>query len=113
MHGYPGLTIKRRTEAAENLLQENEPVLLATCTFTNGAYQVVAPGTSTYHRCTAQNTNFSNFAYEVELTIVTGDCEGMLFRASASLWHYYYFRICQDGTYALYLYTHTGAGSVN
>ena len=44
--------------------------------------------------------------YEVELTIVTGDCGGMLFRATASLWHYYYFRICQDGTYAFYLYTH-------
>jgi len=88
-----------------------KPTQFGTCTFTNGAYQVVAPGTSTYHRCTAQNTSFGNFAYEVEQTIVTGDCGGMLFRATASLWHYYHFRICQDGTYAFYLYTHTGGAS--
>jgi hypothetical protein len=26
-------------------------------------------------------------------------------------WHYYCFRICQDGIYAFYLYTHTGGAS--
>ena len=88
-----------------------KPTQFGTCTFTDDAYQVVAPSTSTYHRCTAQNTNFGNFAYEVELTVVMGDCGGILFRANASLWHYYYFHICQDGTYALYLYTHTGSPS--
>jgi hypothetical protein len=88
-----------------------KPTQFGTCTFTDNAYHVVAPNTNTYHRCTAQNTNFRNFVYEVELTIVTGDCGGILFRANASLWHYYYFHICQDGTYALYLYTHTGSAN--
>ncbi|HYU73227.1 MAG TPA: hypothetical protein VEL31_11160, partial [Ktedonobacteraceae bacterium] len=115
-NAYPpaGATLVLNDPLSDNSKGYNwdlKPTQFGTCTFTNGAYQVVAPGTSTYHRCTAENTNFGNFAYEVELTIVTGDCGGMLFRATASLWHYYYFRICQDGTYAFYLYTHTGGAS--
>ncbi len=84
------------------------PTTFGTCTFTGGAYQVAAPSSDTYHRCIAENTNFSNFIYEVELTISTGDCGGILFRAHASLYHYYYFRICQNGSYSLWLYTQSG-----
>src|SRR5262249_45369383 len=41
---------------------------------------------------------FSNFAFEVQLTIIQGDCGGMLFRADNE-GHYYFFDICENGTY--------------
>jgi hypothetical protein len=87
---------------------DSNPTSFGTCTFTGGAYQVAATSIGTYHRCIAENTNFSNFIHEVELTISTGDCGGILFRADASLYHYYYFRICQNGSYSLWLYTQSG-----
>jgi len=88
-----------------------KPTQYGTCTFTNEGYDVAAPTTPTYHRCIAQNTSFSNFAYEVELAIIAGDCGAIIFRADATLYHYYYFHICQDGTYALWRYDHSGPQS--
>jgi hypothetical protein len=35
----------------------------------------------------------------------------IIFRANATLYHYYYFRVCQDGTYALWRYDHSGPQS--
>lgn len=87
---------------------DTAPTQFGTCTFTAEGYHVAAPGSSTYHRCMAQNTNFTNFAYEVDMTIIAGDCGAIIFRGNASLYHYYYFRICQDGTYMLWLYSHSG-----
>lgn len=78
------------------------------CTFTGGAYQVSSPISPLYHGCAALNTNFSNLAYEVSLKIVAGDCGAIIFRANLAIYHYYYFRICQNGTYQLLLYTNNG-----
>ncbi|HEX6481855.1 MAG TPA: serine/threonine-protein kinase [Ktedonobacteraceae bacterium] len=79
-----------------------------TCSFINGAFHVVSPTSPYYHSCAAQNTNFSNFAYEVEVTIISGNCGAIIFRANVSLHQYYFFRICQDGSYQFLLYTQTG-----
>jgi hypothetical protein len=84
------------------------PTSFGTCTFTGGAYDVVATNNHTYHRCGAQGTNFSNFTYEVEVKILTGSCAAMIFRGDFPNYHYYYFHICQDGSYALWLYTQNG-----
>lgn len=84
------------------------PTSFGTCTFTGGAYDVVATNNHTYHRCGAQGTNFSNFAYEVEVKILTGSCAAVIFRGDFPNFHYYYFHICQDGSYALRLYTQNG-----
>lgn len=90
---------------------DTQPTQFGTCTFTTEGYHAAAPGASTYHRCMAQNTNFSNFVYEVNMTITAGDCGLILFRGNASLYHYYYFHVCQDSTYALQLYSHSGSES--
>ena len=87
---------------------DTQPTQFGTCTFTTEGYHAAAPGASTYHRCMAQNTNFGNFAFEVNMTITSGDCGLILFRGNASLYHYYYFHVCQDGTYALWLFSHSG-----
>jgi hypothetical protein len=61
-----------------------------------------------FHYCLAASTGLSDFAYEVRMTILKGDGGGLLFRADGTNSHFYYFRICRNGSYALYLYTDTG-----
>src|SRR5207248_2461012 len=40
----------------------------ATCSFTNGAYQATQPNPGYFHACMAQATDYSNFAFEVQMT---------------------------------------------
>ncbi len=82
------------------------------CEFTNGAYQVTTPQrrTNWSHRCTASATevanNFTNFAFEVQMTIVKGDEGGMIFRCNVRgvPVNFYYFHISQTGSYTLDIY---------
>jgi serine/threonine protein kinase len=74
------------------------------CTFTGGAYHASESQKGYFNACIAQNTSFSNFVYEAQMTIISGDCGALIFRADGSNGKYYYFRICQDGTYALIRY---------
>ena len=72
-----------------------------TCAFTGGAYHVNVlqrPGKG----CVA-STNFSDFAYQVQMTIVKGDGGDILFRDDAKGNGYYFF-IGQDGTYGFGIY---------
>ena len=39
------------------------------------------------------------------MTIIAGNCGGIIFRADFTVRHYYLFSICQDGSYQLRLYT--------
>lgn len=79
-----------------------------TCSFTGGVYKVSSPITPLYHACAALNTNFSNFAYEVELTIIEGNCGAIIIRGDITVKHYYFFRICQNGSYDLLVYAGSG-----
>ncbi|GAC1455504.1 MAG: hypothetical protein PVS3B3_08060 [Ktedonobacteraceae bacterium] len=74
------------------------------CQFAQGAYHVVMTQEGALHYCTAGDTGISNYAYEVRMTIVTGDEGGIIFRADGLNGKFYYFRIGRDGSYALYLY---------
>src|SRR6266852_3872682 len=42
------------------------------CAFSGGTYHVSAPGTPFFASCAARSTNFSNFIYEVQMTIIKG-----------------------------------------
>ncbi len=84
---------------------DEQPTQYGTCRFSNGAYHVAAPTTPFYHSCAARNTNFTNFAYEVQMTIVSGNCGAIIFRADIQNFRYYYFSICEDGSYQLLLFT--------
>ena len=77
------------------------------CNFTGRGYDVTSPQTPLFQICAAQNTNFSNFAYEIELTFIAGNCGAIIFRSDAND-HFYFFRICPNGTYQLLLYTQPG-----
>ena len=54
--------------------------------------------------CYADATNFSNFVYEVQMTIHQGSQGGILFRANKSKGQYYLFRIGTDSSYTLEVY---------
>jgi transcriptional regulator with XRE-family HTH domain len=77
----------------------------ASCQFKQGAYHAFQPRQGYFHACIAQLTDFSNFAYEVDMTILHGDYAGILFRAVDSIdSHYYLFRVNKDGSYAFKRY---------
>jgi transcriptional regulator with XRE-family HTH domain len=73
-----------------------------TCRFTHGAYHVSQQLTTSLVSCPAHEI-FSNFAFEVQLTITRGGCGGVVFRDD-NAGHFYYFRICEDGIYAVLKY---------
>jgi hypothetical protein len=55
----------------------------------------------TYVPCFAQASNFSNFAFQVQMTILKGDGGGLVFRADAANAKFYLFRITHDGLLTL------------
>lgn len=46
------------------------------------------------------------------MKIMKGACGAILFRVNSSDSNYYYFRICQDGTYALYFYMNNNGSTL-
>jgi eukaryotic-like serine/threonine-protein kinase len=72
----------------------------ASCTFANGGYDVTQPKQGFFHSCTAYNTNFSNFAFEVQATVISGDYMGVIFCKEATN-SYYIFIIHMNGSYSL------------
>jgi hypothetical protein len=73
------------------------------CIFTGGAYHTSTQLKNTAVACSASSTNFSNFAYQVEMTIVKGAFGGIFFRCDKAKMKYYEFDIGRDGRYNLRL----------
>ncbi len=72
-----------------------------TCTFTGGVYQSSIPQDGVFHSCLALNADFSNFAFEVQATITSGNYSGIVFRASRATTQFYYFLINRNGDFFL------------
>ena len=72
------------------------------CKFTKGAYHVSQTQKGYIGLCFARNTNFSNFAFQVRMRILKGDCGGLLFR-SHPITDFYFFEICYNGSSHLFL----------
>ncbi|MFL5699459.1 MAG: hypothetical protein ACJ797_20455, partial [Ktedonobacteraceae bacterium] len=75
------------------------------CAFTGGAYHASMPQKGYIAPCFAQATSFSNFSYQVQMTIVKGDQGGIALRANTNKGSFYYFHISTSGTYALETYS--------
>jgi hypothetical protein len=72
------------------------------CAFIGATYHAIAPSPDFSDYCTANATNFSNFAFEVSMKIIKGDAGGVLFRVENTKPNRYYdFYVGQDGTYGL------------
>lgn len=75
-----------------------------TCGFSRGSYHSYMPKAGYFQPCFARNSSFSNFAYQVNMTIAQGDEGGLIFRADELNNKLYLFRISASGAYNLYLY---------
>ncbi len=75
------------------------------CAFTGKVYQAVEAQSGYFATCFAQSTDFSNLAYQVQMTIEAGDQGGITFRSDSSTGSFYYFEINKDGTYMLKAYS--------
>jgi hypothetical protein len=69
------------------------------CNFTNGVYQATVSSAGYFIRCMAQTTNFSNVAYQVEMSVTAGDGGGLIFRSNTNA--EYRFRVDASGHYDL------------
>ncbi|HWZ19447.1 MAG TPA: hypothetical protein VNW73_11665 [Ktedonobacteraceae bacterium] len=74
------------------------------CGFSGSAYHIYVSQLTSNHYCPAGVTNFSNFTYQVQMTVVRGDAGGIVFRIDDANQSDYYFRIGIDGSYALDIY---------
>lgn len=70
------------------------------CDFENASYVVTRNG-SDYSNCPAQQPDFTNFIFRVQMKMFSGDYGGIEFRYDASNDQFYYFRIDQNGAYQL------------
>jgi hypothetical protein len=83
------------------------------CFFNSSDYQVDENQQDFFQPCLAETTAFSNFAYQVSMTINQGDQAGIIFRASPTKDSFYFFHVGIDGTYALDLYkSHSQAATL-
>ena len=73
------------------------------CGFSGGAYHASIDQKGFYFACAAQNTSFSNFAYQVQMTITKGDAGGVFFRGNRSASQFYLLSIARDGTFDLFI----------
>lgn len=73
------------------------------CGFNGGALHSSVPSKGFYVACFARATNFSNFAFQVQMTILKGDEGGILFRANPATYQYYFLIVSRSGAYSLYL----------
>ncbi len=73
------------------------------CQFSEGALHASILLKNYFVVCFAHSTNFSNFAFQAQMTIIRGDEGGLIFRSNNANSNFYYFRIGHDGYYALFL----------
>jgi len=74
------------------------------CAFSGGSYHASMPQASYFASCYAQNSNFSNFAFQVQMTILKGDRGGIIFRYDSEARKFYLLRFDQNGVYNFFVY---------
>lgn len=95
-HGHGSLAVyDPLTQSSGSLWQTTSQ-----CKFMRQAYHVTTSRSENMNVCFDPQKQFKNFTYEVEMTILKGDCGGLLFRMQGSN-KYYFFQVCQDRSYAL------------
>jgi hypothetical protein len=97
----PTLDGPLRTNDTSNWTESTSADNKYSCAFRGGAYHAIAQPQNASMLCLAQATNFGDLAYQVQMTIVTGEFGGMVFRVDSSQTKYYSFLIDRSGTYSL------------
>jgi hypothetical protein len=73
------------------------------CQFTGGAYESTEQNQSgsfydVGNDCVAENTNFTNFTFQADVTIMKGGCGGITFRGNSKANNAYIFVVCAAST---------------
>ena len=74
------------------------------CKFQANAYHALDTQANTFNYCSATNTDFQNFTFQVEALLNQGDGLGITFRGDATNNHIYRFTVFNDNTYSLDAY---------
>ncbi|HEX7736362.1 MAG TPA: protein kinase [Ktedonobacteraceae bacterium] len=82
--------------------QESDTSFGGSCQFSNSAYHISQTKPQSVYYCEGNTQMLSNFALEVQMTVVQGDCGGMMVRINQS--KTYYFRVCANGDYRIIKY---------
>ncbi len=94
--------------------QSQIPTSNGDCLFNEGRLDASVEGDANhnifFHPCIANTSNFGNFAYEVHMTLLAGDCGGVTLRGNGEL--FYYFIVCQNGQYRFVKYVNDGTTPV-
>jgi succinate dehydrogenase hydrophobic anchor subunit len=98
--GSPALNDPLSGNDANNW-DENQAVGGGGCGFSGGAYHATMPQKGFYFACFAQVPTYTNFAYQVQLKIISGDDGGIVFRGDSANYKFYRFYINQKGTYCI------------
>ncbi|HEY5003278.1 MAG TPA: hypothetical protein VII61_09005, partial [Ktedonobacteraceae bacterium] len=72
------------------------------CSFTRQALYVQAINPKYFIYC-PNKTQFKDLVFEVQMTIIQGDCGGIVFRTNGVKGNNYLFGVCQNGTFFLSL----------
>lgn len=74
------------------------------CKFENSAYHAVEANANFFNTCPALKTGFSNFTYQVEMVMNSGDVAGITFRGDDANNKFYSYLIGTDGSWAFFVY---------
>lgn len=74
------------------------------CTYKGDALQITQEKTGRAFDCNENNV-YANFAFQVNMTILKGNCGGINFRGNKSNSQVYAFNVCSDGGFYLNVYT--------
>lgn len=89
----------------QNKWQEySEPSYGGQCQFVNSVYQATEASSNTYNPC-KESKPYDNFAFEVKMTIIQGDCGGLTIRGNTDNSKLYFFEVCQNGNYSFDKFT--------
>lgn len=82
--------------------EETDDLIGDSCAFANGAYHVHVQQQKLLY-CTSKGTYFSNFAYQINMSIIQGNQAGIIFREDR--FSYYSFYISSNSSYAVDVFT--------
>ena len=83
-----------------------------TCAFMGGTYHVNAIQHNNSKGCASSSSNFSDFIYQVQMTIVKGDGGGISFRFDNTNFSGYYFFIDKLGDVQLWIFNNGNFGQL-
>ncbi len=108
--GTPAFNNTLSDNKGDGKWDEGSTTINTGCTFTDSNYHASEVQQGYFQPCIAEDTQFSNFAYQVDLTINKGNPgqAGLLFRVSNDNTAYDLFRIGTDGSYAFDVYGTSG-----